>query len=98
MAYVRSNLNEIVAEMPGVQAHVRAQAYKYQARIKAAIVPISRTGNLFDSVVVERAFKGKDYWIYIEASYAVPVNYGFKHNWTGDRIRGRHFLKAAIYG
>ncbi|QFG25449.1 DUF5403 family protein [Actinomadura sp. WMMB 499] len=97
MAYVRNNLNEIVAELPGVQAAVRKQAYLLEFRIRTLIRPHSRTGFLLSSVGVERA-NDKDYWVYIGARYAAPVNFGFKHNRTEERIQGLHFIKGAIYG
>lgn len=97
MAYVRKNLNEIVAGMPGVQARVKAQAYLLEFKIRTLIRPHSRTGFLLSSVGVERA-NDKDYWVYIGARYAAPVNFGFRHNWTKERIEGLHFIKEAIYG
>jgi hypothetical protein len=96
MAYVRNNIEEIVAGMPGVQARVRVAAYTAEGRIKAAIAPHSKTGHLLRSVKVERA-NNKDYWVHVTASYAVPLNSGFTHNWTGKHIAGLHFMKAAIY-
>ncbi|WP_026415392.1 DUF5403 family protein [Actinomadura oligospora] len=97
MAYVRNNLNEVIAELPGVQARVRAVADKTEARIKTAIAPHSKTGYLLSSVGVERA-SSKDYWVYVGARYAVPLNYGFVHNWTKERVEGLHFIKGVIYG
>ncbi|WP_433332532.1 DUF5403 family protein [Spirillospora sp. CA-294931] len=97
MAYVRNNLNEIIAELPGVQARVRAVALKTEAKIKVAIAPHSKTGFLLSSVGIERA-NDKDYWVFVGARYAIPVNFGFTHNWTHERIRGLHFLKGAIFG
>jgi len=97
MAYVRNNLNEIVAELPGVQARVKKQAHLLEFKIKNLIRPHSRTGFLLSSVGVERA-NDKDYWVYVGARYAAPVNFGFTHNWTRERIEGLHFIKGAIYG
>jgi hypothetical protein len=98
MAHVRSNLNEIVASMPKVQASVRSQAEALEMRMKALIAPHSKTGHLFRSVNVERAFKRKDWWVTISASYAIPVNYGFVHNFSHRRIEGINFIKGAIHG
>lgn len=95
MAYVRPNLNEIVAEMPVVQARVKGLAMRTEAKIKAIIAPHNKTGHLFESVSVERAFKRKDWWIYVSASYAVPANYG--HVSFGRRIEGINFIKGAVY-
>ncbi|MEU5878183.1 DUF5403 family protein [Spirillospora sp. NPDC047279] len=97
MAYVRKNLDEVIAELPGVQARVKAAALKTEAKIKVAIAPHSKTGYLLSSVGVERA-NSKDYWVFVGARYAVPVNFGFTHNWTNERIKGLHFIKGAIYG
>jgi hypothetical protein len=97
MAYVRKNLNEVIAGMPAVQARVHAVAIEGEGRIKAAIAPHTKTGRLISSVHVERANRF-DYWIHVTAPYAVPLNYGFKHNWTGKHIEGINFIKAAIYG
>jgi len=98
MAYVRKNLNEIVAELPGVQAHVSSQASQLKSRIQRHIIPFSKTGNLFRSVKIEMSAKGKDRWVVVEADYAAAVNFGFTHNWTGDRIAGKNFIKKAVYG
>lgn len=98
MAHVRRNLDEIVAGLPGVQARVRFQAEALEARMKSLILPHSKTGNLFRSVSVERAFRGKDYWVHVSAHYAVPVNYGFEHNFAHRHITGINFIKGAVYG
>jgi hypothetical protein len=98
MAFVRKNLDEIVAELPQVQAAVKRQAMQLEARMKGLILPHSKTGNLFRSVDVERAPSGKDQLVTISAHYAVPVNYGFEHNHANRHIAGISFIKGAIYG
>lgn len=97
MVYVRKNLNEIIAGRDDVQAAVKKVAYTTEGKIKAVIAPHTKTGHLIGSVGVERANKF-DYWVYVDAGYAVPLNYGFKHNWTGKHIAGLHFIKKAVYG
>jgi hypothetical protein len=98
MAYVRRNLNEVVAELPKVQETVKGQAVALEGRMKALIAPHSKTGRLFHSVNVERAFKHKDWWVNVEAKYVVPVNYGFIHHWSHKRVEGLNFIKGALYG
>jgi hypothetical protein len=98
MAYVRKNLDEIVAGLPGVNAQVEKVANDRAERMKAIIEPHNKTWRLWESVKVKRAFKGKDYWIHVEAHYAIPINYGFDHNWTGEHVKGINFIKGAIYG
>lgn len=98
MAYVRPNLNEIVAGMPAVQARVKAQAVGVEMRMKSVLAGHIRTGKLFHSVKVERAFKGKDYWIHVSAKYVVPANYGHLNKWSGKRVEGIQFIKKAVYG
>jgi hypothetical protein len=98
MVYVRPNLNEVVAGMPAVQARVKAQAVGVETRMKAVLAKHIRTGNLFRSVKVERAFKEKDYWIHVSAKYVIPANYGSINSWSHKRIEGIHFIKKAVYG
>lgn len=96
MAFVRSNLDEIVAGLPGVTRVVRGVAVKLEARIKAR-VPVD-TGTLFDSINVELAQAGKDYWVNIDAYYATFVDLGSFNVWANRRLEGRHFIKEAIHG
>ena len=98
MAHVRKNLNKIVAELPGVQAQIKANAEDRANRIEGILAGHIVTGRLFSSVKVERSFQHKDYWIHVSAPYVVPANYGFKHHWTGKRVEGINFIKGAIYG
>lgn len=95
MAYVRSNLDEIVAGLPGVTRAVRRQAVALEGRIKAN-VPVD-TGRLFRSVKVEKAAAGKDYWVHVEAEYASFVDLGFFNVWANRRLEGRNFIKKAVY-
>lgn len=97
MAYVRSNLDEVVAGLPGVNATVEQAAEKAAARMRAKIAPHIKTGQLFRSVQVERA-NSKDYWIHVSVPYVVPANYGFRHHWAHRHITGIHFIKFAVYG
>ena len=98
MAFVRRNLDEIVAGLPGVNAEVKGQAVALESRMKAIVLPHNKSGHLFRSIEVKRSFKGKDYFVVIEARYAAAVNYGFIHNFSHKHIDGINFIKGAIYG
>lgn len=97
MAYVRKNLNEIIANRDDVQAAVRKVAYETEGKLKAALAGHVRTGHLIGSVGVERANK-LDYWVYVSADYAVPLNFGFDNHWGGKHFAGLQFIKKAVYG
>lgn len=97
--------DEWVAEQGFVNREVYRHAYTFAIRWKMAMNSHSRTGRFRDSISVERAFKGKDYWVVADVEYASWAEYGHQ-GWVWDPVvgdlrwigyvRGIHVLRSLL--
>jgi len=91
--------DEYIAGMPVVNEAVYRGAVQLRARWIAAAAPHTRTGRFVGSIGIERA-NDKDYWVYADAPYAIPLEFGHDKvvfgKDVGGRVEGIHLLRKIL--
>lgn len=91
--WIRPDIAEIVASLPGVHQEVINTAHK-GARILRRNIAVD-TGDMRRSVGVDIP-NNKDAFFYIDDPGALGYNYGHHNNWADRRVPGSYVIQRTI--
>ncbi|MFJ9671086.1 DUF5403 family protein [Streptomyces sp. NPDC101221] len=99
MATVKNGLGRRVANMPGVNDAVKAEADSRANKVRSAAQGHRLTGEFLRSIKVMRAsgpHRRQDWLVAITHPWAVSINWGHIDSKSGRPVRGIHVIERGL--
>lgn len=99
MATVKAGLGRLLANLPGVNAAVEAEAHRRADKVELAAAAHNKTGDFIASIKVTKAsgaHRRQDWLVTITDRNAISINWGHIDSKTGRPVRGIHAIEAGL--